>query len=437
MIPPIPQRERTAVFRLFLYSMVLAASYTLARTVGDSLFLSRIGSENLAVVFVISGLTTAFVASGWYALTRKLPLGVVVKISSLTFAFLTLVAWWALPYLHHSLWLLGAIYLLTEIKGCVNAINIITAMNDVLGSHSSRHAWARIGLGVPLAGIVAGSLVGIEGSYVELRTWLLVAAILDLLAAAPLLRLSKLRLDNSASASTGRRLSGRLARFAAKMKVYACSQQFRFWIAILIAAKVIVLTLVTFEWKVSVNRFFQGNEAVLAQFFGTFYAGAGIATLLVQAFVTGRLLNRRSIYVPILVMPVSFILLNALFIAGSGALFLLVVTTLAKSLEVWRRSVHDTTLNFLYTKIERSKRRSTIALNSAVVKPLAEVFASLILLVGSVYWHKSLILFATVTWILAAVALLRLIAVQGRRVRREKRLDSGIKQLASGLLDNH
>jgi hypothetical protein len=90
---PSKLQERRSVFRLFLYSFLLVASYTLTRAVGDSLFLSRIGNEDLALVFVLSGLATALMVSIWYAATRKLSLGVVVRLSSFGFGLLMLVGW--------------------------------------------------------------------------------------------------------------------------------------------------------------------------------------------------------------------------------------------------------------------------------------------------------------------------------------------------------
>ena len=85
------------------------------------------------------------------------------------------------------------------------------------------------------------------------------------------------------------------------------------------------------------------------------------------------------------------------------------MTTAARSMHVWRRSVHDTTLNLLYTKIDRDKRRSTIAANTAVVKPLSEVSASLVLLFGAIQFHGVVLLGATGLWLLATLVLLRLI----------------------------
>jgi hypothetical protein len=161
-----------------------------------------------------------------------------------------------------------------------------------------------------------------------------------------------------------------------------------------------------------------------------------VITLLLQAYVAAPLLNRRRIAFPLLVMPLSLLFFNNLFVFGSGVLFLAVIATMAKMMEVWRRSVHDTTLGFLYTKIERRKRRSTIAFNSGVVKPLAEVSASLMLLLGTAAFHQFALLSLTALWLISTLSLVRLIR-KFEKTKLENNLEqSGVKQLASGLLHN-
>jgi ATP/ADP translocase len=422
----IPEFERKAVWRLFLYSMILAASYTLARTAGDSLFLARVGSQNLAAVYVASGVSTAAIASIWFALTRKLPLAASLRLSGITFALMGFAAWAALPFYAHSIWLLAAIYLFAEIKGCVNAINVVSAINEILGGHSSRQSWARIGLGLPLAGISVGVLVGIEAGFFSLRSWLFLSAVLDLFGVMPVWRIGKYRVPNTLTSPRSIDAVGSIAeRLGRRARHYASSKRFQFWIGSLIATKVAVLTMVSFEWKISVSEFFSGNEQSLARYFGVFYAITGVMTLLLQAFVVEKLLRRRRVALPILVMPVALLVLNTLFVLGVGILFLTVVTTLAKATEVWRRSVHDTTLGFLYTKIEREKRRSAIAFNSGLVKPLAEVSISLVLLFGSGAVHHSALMIATGLWLLSTVSLFSLIARTERKneLRRAKRAE--------------
>jgi hypothetical protein len=443
--------EARAANRLLWYAMLFAASYILMRTVGDSLFLARLGSGSLAYVFVASGIATAIIALLWYAMTRRLSFGLTIKASAVLFALLTFAAWIALPFLHHSWWLLASIYLLTEIKGCVYTINVVTGMNEVLGGHSSRHAWAKIGLGAPLAGLIVGTLVGIEASFIDLRTWLLISAVIDLAAILPLARIPKIKVSRTTSRGSGASAIARGAfdmesmfgNVTKQIRNYACSRQFRFWIGTLILAKVVVLTLVTFYWKVSVNDYFSSNEQSLTRYFAVFYACVGLLTLVIQALFTRRLISRQSLYVPILFMPVGLTILGIAIVFTAGTVFLVIGLTLAKSFEIWRRSVHDTTLNLLYTHIERKKRRNAIAINGAIVKPLAEVGASLVLLFGTAAWQKSVVALGLAVWIVATIALLRLLArtrkldESQREVQSQKKLsESDIKQPVSGLFNN-
>jgi len=417
----IPEYERKAVWRLFFYSLILASSYTLSRTAGDSLFLSRLGSDNLAAIYVASGVVTALVALIWFALTRRLSLELSFRVSGIAFSVVTLIAGLLLPSFHHSVWLLAGIYLLADVKGCVNAINVVTAMNEILGGHSSRQAWARVGLGMPLAAVLIGFLIGVEANWISLRSWLLLSALLDLVGVGPVWDSSKLSVPSSISSHRSLDNIASIAeRFAHRARVYTSSTKFQFWIGCLIATKVAVLTMVSFEWKLSVHAVYVEDEASLTRFFGVFYAATGVITILLQAFVAGWLLKRRNIGVSIMMMPVALLAFNILFVLGSGMLFLLVVSTLAKAMEVWRRSVHDTTLGYLYTKIKRDKRRRVIALNSGLVKPLAEVFASLILLFGSGITHRFTLLAATGLWLTSTFALLRLIRQTQRRKRRKQ-----------------
>ena len=280
---------------------------------------------------------------------------------------------------------------------------------------------------MPLAGILIGLLIGVEANWVSLRSWLFLSAVLDLIGVIPVWNSRKLIVPNILQFPRSLDAVASIAeRFAHRARVYASSTKFQFWIGCLIATKIAVLTMVSFEWKLSVQAVYVDDEESLTRFFGMFYAATGVITVLLQAFVAGWLLKRRNIGISMLVMPIALLAFNTLFVLGSGVLFLVVVSTLAKAMEVWRRSVHDTTLGYLYTKIKREKRRRIIAINSALVKPLAEVSVALMLLLGSPALHRMTLLIVTGVWLISTVALLRLI----RQTNRKKRMTSSSPNLA-------
>jgi len=416
----IPDREFTTVCRLFAYSLTIALSYFFARTVGDSLFLSRVDNDQLALTFVITGGCTAILAGLWYFATRRISVSKSIQISGITFALLSLIAWALLPSYHHSYALLAAIYLLAEVKGVINTINVVSALNTKLGRDASKPAWAAIGLAAPIAAVIAGAIFSFEHHLLSLRYWLLFGALLDVascmigfaMAKSPAIGKTGESEFQPVVASSMSQLqddSGAFQTIKRVQKVYVSSSKFRFWIGVLIAAKVIALTIVTFEWKSSVGLFYEGDEGQMLRFFGIYYGIVGLATIGLQLFLTSPLLVHRNLSLPILLIPVLLVGVALSLIFGASLLVVFSAATFGKSLEAWRRSVHDTTLNLLYTKIKRDKRRSTISLSNGVIKPLSEVVASSVILFGAATIYRPLFFVVLIIWILAAGRLIRLV----------------------------
>ena len=415
----IPARESAVVWRLFAYSLTIAMSYFVARTVGDSLFLSRIGNEQLALTFVIAGSCTALLAGAWYFATRHISVSKSIQISGIAFALLSLVAWFLLDEYHHSYALLAAIYLLAEVKGVINAINIVSSLNTKLGRDASKPAWAAIGVAAPIAAVIAGAVFSLEHNLLSLRYWLLFGAALDVascligfvMAKTPAIgkTIDGEPKQRASSMSHLQDDSGAFSVVRKVQKAYVSSSKFRFWIGILIAAKVIALTIVAFEWKSSVNLFYDGNEVEMLRFFGIYYGAVGLITIALQLFLTSSLLVQRNLWLPIFLMPVLLIGVAVSFVAGASLVVVFSAATFGKSLDAWRRSVHDTTLNLLYTKIKREERRGTISLNSGVIKPLSEVVASSVILFGTAAIYRPLFFVVLIVWIFAAARLIRLV----------------------------
>ena len=445
MLPKIPRHEVALVVRLFAFCFFAGSSYTLAKTAADSLFLSRIGSGSLAIEFLAAGVATAVFAMLWLWAAKNIYIGRLLRITSSVLAVCYIVLWWTLPMMHHSFGLLSLVYVLAEIKGCLFAIVAVSAMNETLGRKASRQSWATVLLGFPLAAIVVGTAVGFESKFWDADNWLLVAGLLDfaailpgvgILAAQNKRRKKAKELRRSESNSPAEQsivrdrveemhheadeaeeqeedLLSKIATQWLPLTKYADAETFAKWFSVLIGAKVLVLTLIAFNWKVSVNDYLDSNERLLATFFGWYYAVAGAATLVVQFFVTGRLLSNKSVVFPILILPATMLLLIILFVTGGsvglGVAFLFYVTTTAKSMDAWRRSTHDTAIHLLYTSVEKRKRRRLIGHNHGLVKPGAEIAAGVVL-VSSTFWFQNIVLIlAALCWLFATMVIIGLV----------------------------
>ena len=444
MFSKIPKHEVAIVVRLCAFCFLAGSSYTLAKTAADSLFLYRIGSDSLPVEFLAAGVATAFFATLWLRVAKSVSISRLLRITSSFLAVFYLVMWWKLPVMHHSFGLLSVVYVMAEIKGCLYAIVAVSAMNETLGRKSSRQAWATVLLGFPLAAIVIGTTVGFESTLWDADNWLLVAGVLDFLAILPgvglidaqnkrrkiakEVRRSKTAIveeeagnKNQADSESNDAEEDLLSKIALQwlpLTKYADADSFAKWFSVLVGAKVMVLTFIAFNWKVSVNEYLGSSERQLATFFGWYYAMAGAGTLLVQFFITGRILSNKSVVFPILILPAMILLLVGLFIAGSGVgmgiAFAFYITTISKSMDAWRRSTHDTAIHLLYTSVKKHKRRGLIGHNHGLVKPSAEIAAGFVL-VSSTFWIQNLVLaMASVVWLFATMAVIGIVKMRGK-----------------------
>lgn len=437
MFSKIPRHEIVIVVRLFAFCLCAGSSYTLAKTAADSLFLSRIGSASLPVEFLAAGVATALFATLWVRAAKRISIGRLIRLTASVLAVFYIALWWTLPMMHHSFALLSVVYVLAEIKGCLYAIMAISAMNETLGRNSSRQSWATVLLGFPLAAIAVGSAVGFESTMWDADNWLMVAGLLDLLAILPGVGLvsplgkKSVKPDSSKATHVNEvedidsienndqpDLISRIATQWLPLTKYADAETFARWFSVLIAAKVVVLTLVAFNWKISVNEYFGGSERLLAAYFGWFYAMSGVGTLLVQFFITGRLLSDKSVVVPILVLPTMLLLLNTVFVTGGGiglsVALMFYISTTAKAMDAWRRSTHDTAIHLLYTSVERRKRRGLIGHNQGLVKPSSEIAAGIVLVTCTLWVQNTVLLIASLIWLFATLVIIGIIKTRNR-----------------------
>ena len=412
----IPPNEIGIVVRLFFYCLMTGASYTLSKTAADSLFLSRVGSGSLPATLLFAGIVTAIIASFWLSLFRRFKIEKFLGATCFITSILFLITWWMLPSFQYSFDFLSIVYILAEVKGCLYAINVVSSMNEMMGSNSSRTSWAAVLLGFPISSILIGTLVGVESVAWGTGAWLLVASIIDVLAGASTIGITKHALP---STSGQKDITEQIAQATLPLANYAIKASFANWFSILIGAKVVVLTLIAFKWRVSVSDFFTAHENEMATFFGYFYAVSGVATLFIQYAVTGRLLSKKRVIAPILFLPTVLLLLNTLFIVGAGVTFLFVVSTISKSMDIWRRSTDSTAVHLLYTNIERKRRRGLIGRNHALIKPIAEIAASIILLPAMLALENSVLILATLVWLFATLKLIGVVVTIRMRQENE------------------
>lgn len=380
----VPRAQQWFVFRLFLYSFLLAAAYQTGRTSADSSFLARLGLHALPAIFLVSGITVSTLSLLVNHYAAQYPHRLVSSIAGWILGGLTLASAVALPWFHHSTWLVGSIYLLAELRGTLGAISINWATHELL-PRDSRFSFAAIGISVPVAGILLGVIMGVE-SHLAAEHWLALAGILDLVATVPRWSLRQPVVPQPKPALEPHRrmsMAQLIGQWGKPVKAKGADLAkaligFTFF-------KFLVLTIITFEWKRYAEIYYGTDEQQLTAYFAIFYAVMHGMSLLMLALVAGPLLHHRWMKTTLLILP------GLLFVVAVGLAFVatpviaLGLLTIAKGTDSWRRSVEDTGLIMLVSRVPKQLRTSLISLNAGVVKPIAEILAALIIWLVS-FW---------------------------------------------------
>ena len=361
---------------LFGFSFLTAATYVLTRALGVSLFLARMGSDALPLALGASAIAVIAVSITTRLLIRYVPVRFCVAFSWLALAAISLLLSIKIVDLPNSLYVVGIFFVLAEIRGCLNTVYITTLTNDQFSSSASKKPFVLVASGAPMAGIIAGFLLSYEAHEISDTTWLSVIAGLDLLTMA----LTGLFPSTAPGAAAAAKLNRQSDEGSARKKLGKDWRKYRYALGALVATKVIVLTLVGYQWHVVTSDFLQ-SEHKLISFFAAFYAISDVLIVLIQLSASG-LLDRIGIGIPLKLYPVGLALIGTAALLSPSPTILMIVFTIGSGLTVLRRAFHDPGLAAAYAILDSKVRSETIVLITGMIKPFAEVVAA----VGLIYY---------------------------------------------------
>ena len=152
-------------------------------------------------------------------------------------------------------------------------------------------------------------------------------------------------------------------------------ESYLFSIGLAVAFSAIISRLIDYQFKiVAVSSY--PNQDDLVNFFGSFYALTGLATLLMQITATGFILKRFGILIGLLILPIS-ISFGSVGFLFSGTLF---TVYLAKfSDQVFKFSINNSIKEVLWLPISSKKKSQSKPIIDGVVRSAAEGIAGILI----------------------------------------------------------
>lgn len=385
--------EGRRVALMFGLMMCVVGMFIIGRVARDTLFLSRFPSSWLPSMYLWVALGV-FVQAGLYSrITDRFRRDRILQASLASAASLMLVS---RVLVGAGLdWFLPVLYVLVELAGNLLILQSWTLANDIFTTREAKRLFGVVGAG----GVVSSVLVGFGSRAAVSRLGtpelLLLCALLLVTA---LLLLHRLGRHYGAELNTHlveRRLHPlhRLSLIADGRRVFG--NRHLQLVSVLILLITLVTTFCDFQFKASAQQAFAGQEKNMGAFFGMFWGVTGILSCVIQLLITGRLLERFGVLLPLLLLPGS-LTLGAISFLVQPALWS--ASLLKGSDAVLRYTVNDATMQFLYLPVSAGLRGRAKALLDGMVRPFAIGVSGALLV-----WIVPRLPLAALTWITLAL----------------------------------
>lgn len=369
---------------LFTCMFLLIAAYVVMKAVRDSLFLYKLGVAQLPLVYILVAVFSGVVAWLYAHAFRCLPISTQLHITFLGGAAALLVFQLILSGLvlsSEALWLYYALYLWVSGYGLLTVAQSWLFANQVFTARESKRLFGVIGAGAILGGTVGGLLTTSLAALVGTEGLLLVAAsgyaacsgivaLLDRMTGASVSpRQVVASSTDTADSKEGKPFLSGFAGYGSHLAM----------IAGLIALGEIVATLVDYQFKAIVREAYPSKDALTA-FLGTFYAGLGVVSFLVQLLTTGFVVQTLGLSAVLLSLPIMLLAGSLTVVAFPG---FTPVAFLKLSEGSFRYSINKAGLELLYVPLPLTIKTKAKAFIDSVTERTAGGIGGLILLVGT------------------------------------------------------
>lgn len=300
-------RVRAAL--LFLYFFLVIGSYYVIKPVRNSLFIERLGADNLPYVYIATALVAGLVITVYSRFAdridrRTLILG--------TFGFLAsnlVLFWWLLRA--ETVLASGAFYIWAKLYPLLLVSQFWLVANELFTTPQAKRTFGFIGAGGIIGGIAGSGVSGLLATRMGTEPLLFISVAILALCAGLVIVIDRVtepvRQRSPALKEKQATGSWKLLRESSHLRTIAC----------ILGLTIVVSTIIDWQYNKAVDLFIEGEDAKTA-FFGQFFAAINIASVLIQLLLTSWVLRIFGLGVALVLLPIGLLTGSIGIIAHPG-----------------------------------------------------------------------------------------------------------------------
>ena len=393
----INQGEGLPTLILFFHFFAFVAISITGSAARDAYFLNMVDKKYLPLMFLAVAIVLSIVIEIYSRLSKNKDLSTIVTGTAIIF-IATLIA----IQKHLEGWVIPFLYVWKDVMDAIIITQFWLIASQVYDPRQAKRLFGLLGAGGALAAIIIGSSIkqfvsvfGSENLLFATMSFLIIVILMANLI-RPYRNLNEQKHQTSKKDShkdTGKSFTPYLKS-----------------LAIIIALAAVASRVVDYQFKITAVASFPKQDD-LVNFFGQYYAVTGVATMVIQLFITSRLLSRFGIIVAILILP-------TLFMAGAAGFLMspvLAAVYISKfSDQVFRFTFHNASIQLLWIPVKRTiKNRLKPVIEGSIRAGLEGVsgiliFLSITIFDVPIHYLSISIILITIYWIKRSFTLKKL-----------------------------
>jgi len=291
---------------MFIILFLLIACLMIVKPIRNSLFLVRFGVAKLPYVFVLVALFSAAVASLYSKYSKKMQLNYLIFITILISIACLVVFWFLLNFGIKGGWILYAFYIWVAIFGVIISAQFWLLANYIFNAREAKRLFGFIGAGAISGGIFGGYLTNYMAPLLKTEN-LIFFCIGFLIVCSFLVWLvwEKSGRPGHCEKVYRRRRTSQSESTDNPVKLILNSRHL-FYLACIIGLSVVVANLVDYQFSAVASTIITDTDQLTA-FFGFWVSTLSIIALIIQLFLTGRILKFLGVAASLFFLPIGLL----------------------------------------------------------------------------------------------------------------------------------